>query len=309
MESSYIPSQTIVSLIADYVQAPIRIDTFIAAHISGYSRSFFQKIIENGGVSLNSKIINKPSVLIRLDDKITVEFPKILPLGEFRPLAENTQVDVIFEHPHFLVINKPSSLSVHPPSFQNTTPTLVDWLICHFKEVSNVGCSERPGIVHRLDKDTSGIIIIAKNNYAHAIFGDMFKNRTIKKTYHALVHGHAPESGTIDYAISRHQIIKTKMTHTIPSGRASITHYKVIKYFSDMSLLEVNPITGRTHQIRVHCAAIGHPIVGDKLYGNSSKLINRQALHAYSVSFNFENQPYFFIADIQEDFKKLLESL
>jgi 23S rRNA pseudouridine1911/1915/1917 synthase len=177
--------------------------------------------------------------------------------------------------------------------------------------------SDRPGIVHRLDKDTSGLLLIARTNYAHATFNTLFQTRTIHKTYLALVHGHPPASGTIDLAIGRHPVNRHTMT-TFKAGtyeaarhrtRNAFTAYTVLEYFDEYSLLEVKPVTGRTHQIRVHLAALGHPIVGDAVYGTASKLIARQALHAHRLQFMFDGQEHIFTQPLPGDMANVVSSI
>ena len=180
----------------------------------------------------------------------------------------------------------------------------------HFKEISKVGESERPGIVHRLDKNTSGIMIIPRKDYVHAIFSEMFKDRKIKKTYLAIVEGHPDPKGTIDLPISRHPTEKIKMSHLNPAGKDSTTNYSVLEYFEKCSLVELKPTTGRTHQIRVHMAAIGHPLLGDSTYGKESYMIGRHALHANKLEFEYNKELFSFSCDEQpEDFKNALEKL
>jgi 23S rRNA pseudouridine1911/1915/1917 synthase len=175
-----------------------------------------------------------------------------------------------------------------------------------------VGAQDRPGIIHRLDKDTSGLMIIPRTHHAYNTFGSLFRNRTIHKTYYALVQGHPPKEGFIDLSIGRHPHIRVKMAtfdkektaHYIKKGyriRTAFTHYRVIKYFTDYALVEFKPTTGRTHQIRVHASAIGHPIIGDETYGSSSVLIQRQALHAAKLQFQFDNEQFSFSINLPDD--------
>jgi 23S rRNA pseudouridine1911/1915/1917 synthase len=289
---------------------PRRLDVFLHHQIPSYSRSFFQTLIAAGNVKINNKIISKPSYNTKGGDTIlvTLTVPPIPPSATCYDFLNNFNVKIIFTHEHFFIIEKPAGLIIHKTSTQSEA-TLVDWLLYYCHEIKKVGNVERPGIVHRLDKDTSGLLIIARTNYAHTIFGDMFKNRTIHKTYYAVVEGTPPAEGIINFPIARHSSERHRMTHKIPSGRSAITHYKTITYFKNHALLELKPITGRTHQIRVHCAAIGHPLVGDKVYGSSSKLIGRHALHAGKISFAFDGQDYNFNSPLPEDFEQLLKKL
>lgn len=289
-------------------QAPQRLDTFLSTHFACYSRTFFKKLIDSQGVIINGIIASKPSIMIKIDDSIMVKFPAQA-LSRDTVSVPDLPVQIVYEHEHFLIINKPPQLSVHAPSSVSQEVTLVDWLISRFQEIKKVGHEDRPGIVHRLDKNTSGLIIISRNNYAHEFLSSSFKNRLIKKTYQAVVKGHPSGQGSIGLPISRHPLHRTKMRSVPGDGRPSVTHYKVLAYFADSALVEFNPVTGRTHQIRVHSAAIGHPIIGDSVYGTSSKLIDRQALHSFSLTFTFEGKEYSFTQELPADFNNLVEQL
>ena len=286
-----------------------RIDVFLGNYFAFYSRSFFQKLLTQELIKVNDSVATKPSTVLKPGDEISIQFPPALQYYASKELPEDLNVQVVFTHPHFLIINKPANLVVHAPFIGAKDISLVDWLLKHFNEIRQVGTEDRPGIVHRLDKNTSGLIIVPRNNYAHNLFSTMFKDRTIQKTYHALVQGHTSTEGTIDFPISRDPFLPTKMTHTKPDGRASVTHFKVLHYFDDATLLELKPTTGRTHQLRVHCAAMGHPIIGDIVYGKKSKLIDRQALHAHSLAFEFEGEPFSFCVEPPEDFQRALKAL
>lgn len=308
IQPAFIQPGTLVSVKADTVTEPTRIDLFLHNYFSSYSRSFFKTLIEDRAITLNGKSATKPSLIIKEGDIVDIQFPvarTITPRVELEDT--NLGVKILFEHEHFLIVSKPAGLIIHPPSSRSKVITLVDWLVTHFSELSQVGSSDRPGIVHRLDKDTSGIVLVARNNYAHAIFGTMFKDRTIKKTYLALVQGNPPMTGSIDFRIDRHPTDPIKMTHLSGSGRDALTHYSVLENFNESALLEIKPETGRTHQIRVHCTAIGHPVLGDAVYGYSSKLIGRQALHASRLEFSFLGQDYSFTAPLPQDMNKLID--
>ncbi len=286
-----------------------RIDVFLGNYFAFYSRSFFQQLLTQELIKVNDSVATKPSTVLKPGDEISIQFPPALQYYASKELPEDLNIQVVFTHPHFLIINKPANLVVHAPFIGAKDISLVDWLLKHFNEIRQVGTEDRPGIVHRLDKNTSGLIIVPRNNYAHNLFSTMFKDRTIQKTYHALVQGHTSTEGTIDFPISRDPFLPTKMTHTKPDGRASVTHFKVLHYFDDATLLELKPTTGRTHQLRVHCAAMGHPIIGDIVYGKKSKLIDRQALHAHSLAFEFEGEPFSFCVEPPEDFQRALKAL
>lgn len=287
----------------------LRVDQFIAKQLPLYSRTFIQKLIESQHLSVNNKIVTKSSYVIQSGDTLRLTIP---PVQRVEPLPKAqlpTNITLIFENTQFLIICKPPGLAVHRPKPTFKQPTLVDWLVGHFSELETVGYADRPGIVHRLDKDTSGIMIIPRTNYAHMKFSSLFKDRAITKIYLAVVEGHPPRSGTIDFNIVRHPLHRNKMTYSISQGRQALTRYRVLACFEHASLVEVKPVTGRMHQIRVHMAAIGHPLIGDLLYGRKSPYINRQALHASEISFIFDNEEYHFFCALPEDFQELMQRL
>lgn len=291
--------------------ADSRLDVFIAQQFPDYSRSFFKRLLSQGCTTLNDTVIKKAGTRLKSDDMVVVNFPSFKPdIPESIP--EDIDAKVVYQNDDFMIIYKPAELIVHQPHPLSTEITLVDWLLYRQASIKNVGYQERPGIVHRLDKNTSGLMIIPLHNRAHAIFSDLFKNRKIKKTYRALVHGHPDKQGTIDFSIDRDQIHKHKMTHKSirPNARAACTKYKVLEYFDDHALVEAYPVTGRTHQIRVHLNAIGHPLIGDSVYGKpSDKLIKRHALHAYGLNFIYDGQEHSFTLELPEDFQSAYSRL
>jgi 23S rRNA pseudouridine1911/1915/1917 synthase len=290
-----------------------RLDHYISQQFPLYSRSFFQRVIEDGFVSINGKRTLKQGLSLRPQDVVMVQFPPVRQVDPQALTEKHRGIEIVAHNTHFLVLFKPAGLVVHAPAARSTIPTLVDWLLNNYAEIASVGAVDRPGIVHRLDKDTSGIMIIPRTNYAHTLFGEMFKDRAISKTYLAMVHGHPPKTGVIDLPIGRDPRNPTKMS-TFPHSaagrsdaiRTACTNYTVLEYFENHSLIEARPVTGRTHQIRVHFAAIGHAIVGDSTYGSSSQFIKRHALHAQKLSFTFDGESYEFSYDAPEDFKALI---
>lgn len=285
----------------------IRLDAFITKKFPRYSRSFFKKLLETGNVMVNNKICTKAGYKLKINDLISF----IIPAKKNNLSHEDSHaIEILYTHPEFLVINKPAGLLVHKPHSHSSEPTVVDWIINWDSSITSIGQVDRPGIVHRLDKDTSGILIIPRTNYAHNYFSDLFKKRKIHKIYLAVVQGHPAQSFSCNFPIGRHPHIKTKMiAHeklvSYPM-REALTNGSVLQYFATTSLIELKPTTGRTHQLRVHCATIGYPLVGDKVYGKSDTRIMRHALHAKSVSFKFQDKDYIISCNAPNDFEKLI---
>lgn len=297
------------TVLAEEVNA--RLDHIMARHMQGYSRSFLQSLICSGQVTVNGQAVKKSSTPVAMGATINVSHVVAQPQA---PSSDQIiDIPIIAKTEHFLIINKPAGVSVHKGNGRNQSPHVTDWIVSNFAEISHVGLPDRPGIVHRIDKDTSGLLIIARTNYAHKLFSAMFKDRAMEKTYLAFVKGHPDAHGVIDRAIGRHPTMRHKMTvvhgYQSAQARASKTTYTVLEYFDQAALIEAHPITGRTHQIRVHFASIGHPLIGDAVYGSSSPLIARHALHASTLSFVFDGVSYSFQAPLPDDFKALKESL
>lgn len=264
-----------------------RLDHFIATQLDGVSRSRVQLLLDQGNVLVNGTNV-KASLKLRGGEQIVVTGePHPAPL---KATAEDIPLDVVFEDAHLAVVNKPAGMIVHAGAGENddarSRGTLVNALLHRFKSLSATGGDLRPGIVHRLDKDTSGLIIVAKSDVAHAALGELFSTRQISKTYIALVQGEvARQKGTITAALSRDPMRRTRMTaRPAENARSAVSHYEVIRRFATrfgkFTLVRVRIETGRTHQIRVHMASIGHPVVGDTLYGASSQLTDQVAAQA-----------------------------
>jgi 23S rRNA pseudouridine1911/1915/1917 synthase len=288
-----------------------RLDVCLAHRFPAYSRSFFHRMIVDRLVSINGALVTKTGAIVRDCDEVTLTFPvPAIERREVPSFADKEPITIIFEHEHFFILDKPAGWIVHAPHAYSKEVTVVDWLLAHYQELRHVGIVDRPGIVHRLDKDTSGLLIIARTNYAHQQFGQLFHHRDIAKTYLALVQGRpSPDSGSIDLSITRDMATKVKMRVCAPSStgaRKSLTHYAVVASYDDYSLLECRPVTGRTHQIRVHCAAIGHPLLGDELYGQSSPLMKRHALHAARLEFIFDGVQFSFSSPLPADMAALV---
>ena len=302
-----IAPETHINLVVGDAHVGERVDKFMPQRIKGYSRTFFQQLIAAGLIKLNGSILSKDSVIIKYDDNLEIQFPPERKRSTSLDTS-NSGIEIVSEHEHFLIINKPAGLLTHPASPVRESLAVTDWLSNNYLETTTIGYAERPGIIHRLDRETSGLLIIPRTNFAFNKFGYMFRQRTIEKTYQAVVKGHPDREGTIEFPIGRHPTHRNRMMHA-NDGRASFTSYRVLEYFSDVTLVEAKPKTGRTHQIRVHFSELGYPLLGDPIYGSKSKRINRHALHAYSLEFEFEKNIFKFQIDPPEDFNSLLKSL
>lgn len=261
----------------------LRIDKYLAKNIEAKSRSFIQGLIDSKSVLVNNKEV-KSNYKLRVDDEIIVIMPEPIEL-DVKP--ENIDLNIVYEDKDIIVLNKPQGVVVHPAP-GNYSGTLVNGLLYHCKDLSGINGVIRPGIVHRIDKDTSGILVIAKNDDAHNILAEQFKEHSIKREYYALVEGRFNKlEGTIDKPIGRNKKDRLKMA-IVDDGKRAVTHYNVLEQYNNgTSLVKCILETGRTHQIRVHMASIGHPLVGDPLYGLKKQKFNLQGqvLHAKTLGF------------------------
>lgn len=258
----------------------LRIDVFLAAQLKGCSRTSFKNLVADGSVLVNDKVV-KPHYHLKLNDELEITFPS---KRDTALAPENIPLEIIYEDEGVMVINKPAGLVVHPGA-GNYESTLANALLYHTKELSDIN-PQRPGIVHRLDKETSGVMVVAKNNFTHLELVKQFKEHSTKRRYIALVKGVVEfKEGIIDLPISRHPTKRKNMAVSFSHGsRQAQTQYRVIKRFDKFTLLELIPQTGRTHQLRVHLSYLKHPILGDTKYGNKNDF-PRLALHAKDLGF------------------------
>ncbi|MCB2291966.1 RluA family pseudouridine synthase [Clostridium algoriphilum] len=285
-----------------------RLDVFIANEFENKSRAYIQKIIEGETAAVNGKC-RKSNYKLKLEDIIILQIPDPV---ELNVKAEDIPLDIIYEDSDVIVINKPQDMVVHPAP-GNYSGTLVNALLNHCTDLSGINGVLRPGIVHRIDKDTSGALVVAKNDIAHNSLAAQLKDHSMTRSYLALVEGIIKDDeGTINEPIGRHPKDRIKMA-IVESGKKAITHFKVIERFDKYTLVECNLETGRTHQIRVHMAKIGHPLVGDLIYGYKKQSFNLkgQALHAKKLGFIHPttNQYMEFVSPLPAYFEKLLIKL
>jgi 23S rRNA pseudouridine1911/1915/1917 synthase len=286
-----------------------RLDIYIAENFNELSRTMIKKLIESNNILVNDKS-EKVSYKVQANDNISIDVPKA---KETKLKAQEIPLDIIYEDSDIIVVNKPKGMVVHPAN-GNPDGTLVNAILSICKNsLSGIGGELRPGIVHRLDKDTSGLIIVAKNDKAHINMSEQIKERNVKKTYIALVRGNVPEEeATINMPIGRSTKDRKKMAVT-KNGKQAITHFKVLKRYSKYTLLEIKIETGRTHQIRVHMAEIGYPVVGDAVYSNGKNEfgIEGQMLHAYKLEFMhpITNKHMELTAPLPQYFEEILKKL
>lgn len=290
-------------LIAD---GETRLDKYVCARHPELSRTRVQRLITAGNITVNGQKA-KPGHRLNPGDTIDVTVPPTPP-QELKP--EAIPLKILYEDDDLLVVDKPAGLTVHPAP-GHPEHTLVNAILAHYPHLADIGDSLRPGVVHRLDKDTSGVMLVAKNSDAQIDLAGQFKSHSVTKAYLALVRGKLePESGLIEADIGRDPHNRKKMA-VVAAGREARTDYRVIKYLGNYTLLEVRPETGRTHQIRVHLAAIGFPVVGDRVYGVKSPHLSRQFLHACRLGFKLPSSGEYieFESDLPDDLQKALEAI
>ena len=285
----------------------IRIDKFIAAHLESVTRSHIQKLIDEGNVLVDGKTV-KSNYKLKSGQNIEVNVPEAKQLDI---KAEDIALDIVYEDEHLLVVNKPQNMVVHPAA-GNYEGTLVNALMHHCGDsLSGINGVIRPGIVHRIDKDTSGLLLVAKDDATHIGLSEQIKEHSLTRKYIAIVHGNFKnDEGTVDAPIGRHPTDRKKMCITEKNSKNAVTHYRVLQRFTEYTLVECKLETGRTHQIRVHMASLGHPVLGDKTYGVKKEKYNLsgQLLHAKIVGFihPITREYMEFETDIPDRFKKFL---
>ena len=286
-----------------------RLDSYLAEELEGISRSYLQKLIGEGLIPVNQKTV-KANYKVKTGDTLLVQIPEAAPV-DIQP--EPMDLDIVYEDSDLLIVNKPVGLVVHP-AHGHYSGTLVNGLLAHCTDLSGINGKMRPGIVHRIDKDTSGLLMIAKNDLAHQHLAEQLKAHSIKRAYYALVQGVISEpAGLVDAPIGRHEIDRKKMAVTFKNSKEARTHYYVKERFAKNTFIECRLETGRTHQIRVHMAYLGHPLVGDPLYGTRKNNLDfpGQALHAYALGFVHPRtgEELYFEAPIPEHFQSVLKTL
>ena len=301
-----------------------RLDRFLIGATEDMSRTYLQRLIRHGDVTVNDKVAKQPSYLLRDGDRVCLTLPPPRPLDTIAP--ENVPLDILHEDSHLIVLNKPAGLLVHPANDVNVG-TLVNALLAHCTDLSGIGGVERPGIVHRLDKDTSGILVVAKTDVVHRGLSGQFERHSITRQYVAVVCGAPTETaGTIDARIARSRRDRRRMTTVDTGGRHAVTHYEVLERYAQFALVQLTLETGRLHQIRVHLQHIGHPVAGDAVYGGAQRALNdadtgalkqalaqlkRQALHARLLGFEHPatGENLTFSAPMPKDMQQVVDAL
>lgn len=288
----------------------MRLDKYLAEQFPEQTRSYLQKLIKDGEVLVNGKNV-KTGYQLSKGDEVSVNIPEPKEL-DVEP--QKMDLDIVYEDDDVILINKPKGMVVHPAP-GHTTDTLVNGLLYHCKDnLSGINGVARPGIVHRIDRDTTGILIVCKNDMSHNSIAAQLKKHSINRRYRALVHGNLKEdTGTVEGAIGRHPIDRKKMSINEKNGKPAVTHYTVLERFGNYTLIECKLETGRTHQIRVHMSSIGHPLVGDEVYGPAKCpfKLQGQCLHAMVLGFVHPRSGEYmeFSAELPEYFEELLRKL
>ena len=295
----------------DRVEHPVetggeRLDVFLTARCSDLSRSRIRRLIDDGHVAIDGRF-GKASTRLVAGQTVTLEVP---PPSSSELQPWHAPLSIVFEDEGLIVIDKLAGMTVHPAP-GNEDHTLANAVLAHAPDIEGIGGERRPGIVHRLDKDTSGLIVVAKNERAHSHLSDQFKRREVNKVYLALVVGHpSPPEADIDAPIGRHPQVRQRMA-IVSTGRPAITRYRVVTSYKRASLVEVRPRTGRTHQIRVHLSSVGHPVVGDAVYGRTVPGLSRQFLHAHRLAFVHPSSQEVvrFTAELPDDLRSYVDGL
>lgn len=284
-----------------------RLDKYLA-QVLPLTRSQIQNLIEDGNIKVNGKLA-KRSQKLKIGDEVEIEIPPPEPTDI---IPEDIKLDIVYEDEDLLIINKPRGMVVHP-ACGHYSGTLVNALLSHVKNLSQIGGKIRPGIIHRLDKDTTGLLLVAKNDFTHLALSEQLRNRTLKRIYWALVEGEVSwEEKRVSLPIGRHPVYRKKMA-VVPYGKEAISNFKVLERFKGYTLLSASLETGRTHQIRVHLSHLGFPVVGDTTYGRKDKRfgISGQLLHAKEIIFFHPRKKEYmrFSSDLPEDFQRVLDQL
>ena len=301
-----------------------RLDRFLMSATQEMSRTHLQRLIRDGNVTVNDKVVKQPSYALRDGDEVNLTLPPPRPLDTITP--QNIALDILHEDSHLIVLNKPAGMLVHPAN-SVYAGTLVNALLVHCTDLSGIGGIERPGIVHRLDKDTSGILVVAKTDVAHRKLSAQFERHSITRQYVAVVCGiPAKTTGTIDAQIARSRRDRRRMTTVENHGRHAVTHYEVLEQYPQFALVQLTLETGRLHQIRVHLQHIGHPVAGDAIYGGERRALNdadtavlkqalaqlkRQALHARLLGFEHPDtgESLTFSVPMPKDIQQVVKAL
>ena len=288
-----------------------RLDKYVSLIYPDFSRSFFQKLIKDSAILVNDKP-EKANYRMKAEDVVTIQFPDAV---ETAIEPENIPLDILYEDKDVLIVNKPKGMVVHP-SAGHYSGTLVNGILYHCKDsLSGINGEIRPGIVHRIDMDTTGSLIVCKNDISHVNIAEQIKEHSVNRIYEGIVHGNVKQDeGTIEGAIGRHPIDRKKMAINEKNGKPAITHYKVLERFGNYTYMQFKLETGRTHQIRVHMASIGHPLLGDNLYASGKtafKNLIGQTLHAKTIGFVHPTTHEYmeFQAPLPEYFENLLSRL